>query len=47
MWKEWVTQPGAVKILTRELGDLQRSWEYFRRSDLHKLSAVDATSFAT
>jgi predicted nucleic acid-binding protein len=25
---------------------LERSWEYFRRADLHKLSAVDATSFA-
>jgi predicted nucleic acid-binding protein len=25
---------------------LEQSWEYFRRADLHKLSAVDATSFA-
>ena len=44
-WKEWVTRPGALEILPCELRDLQRSWEYFRRSDLHKLSAVDATSF--
>ena len=44
-WKEWVTRPGALEILLCELRDLQRSWEYFRRSDLHKLSAVDATSF--
>ena len=29
-----------------ELRDLEPSWEYFRRTDLHKLSAVDATSFA-
>jgi len=29
-----------------ELRDLQVSWDYFRRSDLHKLCAVDATSFA-
>jgi predicted nucleic acid-binding protein len=28
------------------LRDLERSWDYFRRADLHKLSAVDATSFA-
>ena len=44
-WQEWVTRPGAAKILTCELRDLQHSWEYFRRPDLHKLSAVDATSF--
>ena len=44
-WKEWVTRPGVLEILPCELRDLQRSWEYFRRSDLHKLSAVDATSF--
>jgi predicted nucleic acid-binding protein len=25
--------------------DLEQSWEYFQRRDLHKLSAVDATSF--
>jgi predicted nucleic acid-binding protein len=25
--------------------DLEQSWEYFQRPDLHKLSAVDATSF--
>jgi predicted nucleic acid-binding protein len=44
-WKEWVTRSGALEILPCELRDLQRSWEYFRRSNLHKLSAVDATSF--
>jgi uncharacterized protein len=46
MWKESIYKPGAVKILPCELRDLERSWEYFRRADLHKLSAVDATSFA-
>src|SRR5882724_3556988 len=45
-WKESVCNPGIVKILPCELPDLERSWEYFRRADLHKLSAVDATSFA-
>jgi predicted nucleic acid-binding protein len=44
-WKEAISKPGTVKILACEPRDLERSWEYFRRSDLHKLSAVDATSF--
>ncbi len=34
------------KILACELRDLEQSWQYFRRTDLHKLSVVDATSFA-
>ncbi|MGE0118899.1 MAG: type II toxin-antitoxin system VapC family toxin [Dongiaceae bacterium] len=45
-WKEAVYKPGAVKILPCELRDLEQSWTYFRRAGLHKLSAVDATSFA-
>ena len=45
-WKEAVYKPGTVQILPCELRDLEQSWEYFRRTDLHKLSAVDATSFA-
>ncbi len=45
-WKESIYKRGTVKILACELGDLERSWEYFRRKELHKLSAVDATSFA-
>src|SRR3977135_2877876 len=44
-WKEAVYEPGTAKILPCELRDLEQSWEYFRRADLHKLSAVDATSF--
>ena len=44
-WKEAIYKPGTVKILPCELRDLEQSWEYFRRTDLHKLSAVDATSF--
>ena len=44
-WKDSIYKPGIVKILACELADLLNSWEYFRRSDLHKLSAVDATSF--
>lgn len=45
-WNEAIHKPGTVKILLCELRDLDQSWDYFRRTDLHKLSAVDATSFA-
>ena len=44
-WKGSIYKPGTVRILPCELRDLAHSWEYFRRPDLHKLSAVDATSF--
>jgi predicted nucleic acid-binding protein len=44
-WKEAIYRPGTVKIVPCELKDLEQSWVYFRRADLHKLSAVDATSF--
>ena len=45
-WKDTICRPDVVKILPCELRDLGQSWDYFRRADLHKLSAVDATSFA-
>jgi uncharacterized protein len=45
LWKERIYKRGTVRILPCELRDLEQSWEYFRRADLHKLSAVDATSF--
>jgi uncharacterized protein len=45
-WKDAICQPGTVEILPCELRDLEHSWAYFQRKDLHKLSAVDATSFA-
>ncbi len=44
-WKEWIYKSRKVKILACELRDINQSWEYFRRADLHKLSVVDATSF--
>jgi predicted nucleic acid-binding protein len=44
-WRESIYRPGTVKILPCELRDLDQCWEHFRRADLHKLSAVDATSF--
>lgn len=45
-WRDSLYKPDAVKILPCELRDLEQCWEYFRRRDLHKLSAVDASSFA-
>jgi predicted nucleic acid-binding protein len=45
-WKESIYEPGTVKILPCELRDVEQSSAYFQRADLHKLSAVDATSFA-
>src|SRR5215471_13979351 len=46
LWKDSISRQGTAKILPCELSDLEEGWGYFRRSDLHKLSAVDATSFA-
>ena len=44
-WKESLGRLRGLTILPCELRDLEQSWAYFRRTDLHKLSAVDATSF--
>src|SRR6266508_197895 len=45
-WKDAIQRQGLVRFLPCELRDLEEAWQYFQRSDLHKLSAVDATSFA-
>jgi uncharacterized protein len=45
-WKDSIQKSGTIRVLPCDLRDLEQSWEYFRRADLHKLSAVDATSFA-
>jgi len=45
VWKESIQAPGLVRILACSLKDLDQAWDYFKRPDLHKLSAVDATSF--
>lgn len=45
-WQEAICKPRMVKTIPCELRDLENAWEYFRRQDLHKLSAVDASSFA-
>ena len=46
VWKESLTSMRALRILECKSADLDRGWSYFERNDLHKLSAVDATSFA-
>jgi predicted nucleic acid-binding protein len=45
-WKDSIRAVSGLKVLPCGLDDLERSWGYFSRGDLHKLSAVDATSFA-
>ena len=44
-WKDSLGATSGLEILECSLADLERAWAYFRRG-LHKLSAVDATSFA-
>lgn len=45
-WKESLEELEALSVLECTSADLVRAWPYFARTDLHKLSAVDATSFA-
>ena len=45
-WKDSIEALANLEILACTLKDLERSWSYFARRGLHKLSAVDATSFA-
>jgi predicted nucleic acid-binding protein len=44
-WKDALGQIAFLRTLECTNGDLARAWGYFGRRDLHKLSAVDATSF--
>ena len=44
-WRESVHQLQTMKILPGELRDLEESWTYSRRTDLHKLPAADVTRF--
>ncbi|HEV8239698.1 MAG TPA: PIN domain-containing protein [Thermoanaerobaculia bacterium] len=45
-WKESLSGLRGLRVLDCKAADLERGWSYFERTDLHKLSAVDATSFA-
>ena len=44
-WRESLKALRWFRTLGCTPADLEGAWDYFRRSDLHKLSAVDATSF--
>jgi len=45
-WKLSLGELDSFEILECGLKELERSWKWFSRRDLHKLSAVDATSFS-
>jgi predicted nucleic acid-binding protein len=45
-WRSSLAQVTRLKILGCGPKDLDRAWPYLQRRDLHKLSAVDAMSFA-
>jgi predicted nucleic acid-binding protein len=44
-WKESLDAVTRLRILPTTSRDLKHAWKSFDRSDLHKLSAVDALSF--
>jgi len=44
-WKDSLDTVPRLRILDVMARDLARVWSYFDRKDLHKLSAVDATTF--
>jgi uncharacterized protein len=44
-WKAALYEHGSVTILSCDNTDLDEAWSYFQRTDFHKLSVVDATSF--
>lgn len=44
-WRESLSQVADLRTLTVTPADLEEAWPYFQRRELHKLSAVDATSF--
>lgn len=44
-WKRALEAVPRLKVLPSTAKDLDRAWPYFERTDLHKLSAVDALSF--
>jgi predicted nucleic acid-binding protein len=44
-WKNSLAGLARFRLLECGSRDLERSWAYFAKPGLHKLSAVDATSF--
>ena len=45
-WKDNLDKLRGLELLECTRQDFERAWPYFLRPNLHKLSAVDATSFA-
>ena len=45
-WKDSLKTVARLRVWPSTTKDLEQAWKYFDRPDLHKLSAVDATSFA-
>jgi predicted nucleic acid-binding protein len=44
-WRGALKTVPRLKMLGCSAKDLEAAWPYFERTDLHKLSAVDAVSF--
>lgn len=44
-WRESLDELPGLELHACSIEETDEAWSYFRRSDLHKLSAVDATSF--
>ncbi|MCY3689111.1 MAG: PIN domain-containing protein [Gammaproteobacteria bacterium] len=44
-WKDSLGEVPGLRTLECRAEDMPGVWKYFERQDLHKLSAVDATSF--
>ena len=44
-WKDSLSALKDLRTLGCAPADVTEAWQYFERPDLHKLSAVDATSF--
>lgn len=44
-WKDSLEELQRFRVLECSTRDVAQAWAYFKRKDLHKLSAVDATSF--
>lgn len=44
-WKDSLENTRSLQMLDCTASDMRDAWGYFERRDLHKLSAVDATSF--
>ena len=44
-WKDSLSATARLRVLDCTASDVRDAWAYVEQKDLHKLSAVDATSF--